>query len=204
MPLHAIVFGGFSTLAEIDALDHQALDAALQETGEGPLPFADYAALAETPDGPERMERVTDGDGAVLFAAKEEHLRDRVARIGLTPRPGVAEVIDAAQAAGVGLALVTRLEGPTRETMFGGLDRIDAGTFATVAADWNEALAALGERAVDCMAVAAEPETAAAARAAGLPVLAFPGAAHRERGFTEASAVVAALSAEGLGLPRPA
>ncbi len=204
MPLHALLFGGFPALAEIDALDHQALDAALQETGEGPLSFGDYAALAEVPDGPARMERVTDGDGAALFEAKQEHLRERIALIGLTPRPGVAEAIDAAQAAGVRLGLVSDLDGATREEMFAAFGRFDAGTFDTIAEDWRQALTALGEAPVDCLAVAADPEGAAAAQAAGLTVVAFPGTAHRARPFAQVSAETQALSLDLLGLPKPA
>lgn len=204
MPLHAILFGGFPALAEIDALDHQALDAALQESGEGPLSFADYAALAAVPDGPDRMERASDGEGAVLFAAKQDHLRERVGQIGLTPRPGVAEAIDAAAASGVPLALINDLDGPTTEAMFAGFGRIDAGTFATVSRTWDEALEALGVAPVDALAVAADPETAAAARDSGLPVIAFAGAAHRERDFGDGAEKVGALSPDLLDLPRPA
>ncbi len=203
MPLHALLFGGVSALAEIDALDHQALDAALQESGEGPLSFAAYRELAELPDGPDRMARVTDGDGATLFAAKQDRLRERLAEIGLTPRPGVAEVIDAASAEGVRLVLVSDLDPGTRDAVFAAFQRLETGTFDAVVRDWTEALEDLGDGAPDCMAIAADPETAKAAIAAGLPVTAYPDAAHRHRDFDGVSATTQALSPELLGISKP-
>ncbi len=203
MPINAIVFGGLSALAEIDALDHQALDAALQETGAPALSRETYTALLETPDGPERMARVTDGDAAPLHAAKQEHLLERIRLIGLSERPGVAEVIDAAEAEGVPLILVTDLSEAMLGDVFEAFQRIEPGTFTAIVRDWPAALLDLDAAPADCMAIAADPWAAAAARAAGLPVTAYPSAAHRGRDFKGASAATAALSPELLGLNRP-
>ncbi len=203
MPIHAIAFGGLSALAEIDALDHQALDAALQETGASALSRENYNALLDTPDGPERMERVTDGDGASLFVAKQEHLVERIRLIGLSERPGVAEVIDAAKAEGVPLILVTELAEEVLGHVFEAFQRIEPGTFAAIVRDWPAVLLEIDAEPTDCVAIAADPRTAEAARTAGLPVTAYPSAAHRERAFEGASAVTAALSPELLGLNQP-
>ncbi len=203
MPVHAILFGGLPALAEIDALDHQALDAALQETGAPALPAERYRALLDLPDGPERMERVTDGDGAALHAAKQEYLVDRVGEIGLTPRPGVAEVIDAAAAEGVRLVLVSDLDPETRDAMLAGFQRIEPGTFTAILPRWQAALADLDLAPTDCMAVVADPHAARDAKDQGIPVTAYPSAAYRDHDFADASAITAALSPELLGLNRP-
>jgi HAD superfamily hydrolase (TIGR01509 family) len=193
MTLEAVIFGGLGSLAECAEIDRAAWNAAfrvndlpwdwswdtyseLMRPGGDRRPAARYAAHL----GQAVEAEALDAAHRKIFAAM---LAEAVPL-----RPGVARVLGWAARGGVRLALVSRAEPQPVAALLRATARARAGIAFDVAvlrpdvsrmAPDPEAMALAAEKlgvgAGRSVVVADTPVAARAARAAGLPVLAFPG-----------------------------
>ncbi|EEW26554.1 HAD family hydrolase [Rhodobacter ferrooxidans] len=112
----ALIFDVDGTLAETEELHRRAFNAAFADAGlRWNWSQDDYRALLTTTGGKERIARyVTERGGdpatvpvAELHKAKTAHYVDLMARGQIALRPGIADLIDEARAAGRRLAIAT-------------------------------------------------------------------------------------------------
>jgi HAD superfamily hydrolase (TIGR01509 family) len=208
-----LVFGAIGVLAETSEVQREAYNLAFRQAGlDWDWDAALYRELLQRPGG---MRRITDYaersgdyvDAGSVHARKVANFRAAVLRDGLTPRPGVIETLHAAQDTGMPVAWMTTTGRPTVELMLEGLSgALSEGDFAFVgdrshvetpkpAPDiYIRALAELGLDPHEVLAIEDTPESAAAARAAGLDTVGFPGWAAKERVFPPGVPVVTRLS----------
>lgn len=197
MKAAALIFDLDGTLAETEEIHRAAFNAAFAAAG---LPWRwgreDYRRLLTTTGGRERILRHIREIGAeaagvdvhALHADKTRRYAARLAAGGLVLRPGVADLIGAARAAGRPVAVATTTSRPNVEALalacFGQpatavFDAIAAGDEVATkkpAPDLHLlALDRLGLPAGDCLAFEDSANGLAAARAAGLPCLVAPG-----------------------------
>jgi len=193
MTLEAVIFGGIGTLAEVAELDRAAWNAAFRVHGVAwDWSWDTYAELMR-PGGNRQLAaryaahlgQVVDAE--VLDRTHQNHFATMLAG-GVPLRPGVARVMNWAARGGVKLALVSRSEvEPVRALLVatararGGVAfdvavlRDDVARMAPDPAAMEAALVDLGLGPARAVAVVDTPATLAAARAAGLATLAFPG-----------------------------
>jgi HAD superfamily hydrolase (TIGR01509 family) len=215
----AVLFGAVGTLAETSDLQRRAFEAAFAEAGlDWRWPESLYRDLLTTPGGQARIaryaaERGETVDAAALHRRKTEIFQEMLGALDLPLRAGVAETIAAARARGLRIGLCTATAPENVGRMLAalhpplGADSFDVVTTAGdgVAAKpdpacYRLALDRLGLAAGACVAVEDTPESAAAASAAGIPCLAFPGLYHAGRGFPGTIGETDALSPGVLGL----
>lgn len=216
----AVLFGAIGTIAETSELQRRAFNAAFEEVGLDWYWDAEtYGRLLSLPDGRVRVAAWAGLNGATVdadavFRRKTAHLDALLSAVRLPARPGVADVIAAAGEGSVALGLVTTVPASTVERFLAVTHppvrpdrfacRIDA---ADVAASkpapdcYRLALRRLGLAASDAIAIEDSPQSAEAARAAGIPVLAFPGRYHLGMPFPGVEQVVTTLTPGALGLP---
>lgn len=209
----AIFFGAIGSLTETSEIQREAFNAAFAEAGlDWVWSEEDYLDMLPEPGGLARIERYArerneEVDAAALYDAKVAHFEHLVMDKEILPRPGVRELIDWAQETGIALGFATTTSPQTVSLILGGLapevlrsdfDWIgDAGQVADVkpAPDiYTLGLARLGVAADDAVAIEDTPESAAAARAAGLRTIGFPGAAAEHREFPEGVRLVHQLT----------
>lgn len=215
MSPHAILFGAVGTLTETSELQRQAFNAAFAEAGLSWVWERDaYIEMLHTPGGQRRIElfaasRGQSVDAGALHSAKVDHFRRLAEVVGLRPRPGVMDLIEAAQASGVQLGLVSTTGPDTVALVLNGLaDWVSAGDFSYLgdrtlvarpkpAPDiYLHALEVLQVAPEEALAIEDTPESAMAAVAAGIPTIAFPGDAAAGRVFPEGCRKVSELSAD--------
>lgn len=193
MTLEAVVFGGIGTLAEVAELDRAAWNAAFRTHGIGWNWSWDVYAELMRPGGDRQLAaryaahlgQVVASD--MLDRTHQKHFATMLAG-GVPLRPGVARVMNWAARGGVKLALVSRsdlepvralLKATARERGGVAFDvailRDDVGHRPPHPAGMVAALTQLGVGQGRTVAVVDTPAALEAARAAGLPVLAFPG-----------------------------
>jgi HAD superfamily hydrolase (TIGR01509 family) len=208
-----LVFGAIGVLAETSELQRQAYNLAFRQTGlRWDWSPAVYRRLLHKPGGQARIADVAREQGDLVdadavHARKVANFRAAVLREGLTPRPGVLEMLHAAKAGGLRTAWATTTGRPTVELMLEGLSGSIAETDFDFVGDrshveapkpapeiYQLTLAELGLEAGSVLAVEDTPESAEAALGAGLDVIGFPGWAATERDFPEGVTVVDALS----------
>lgn len=220
MPVRAILFGSIGALTETSELQREAYNAAFREAGlDWEWSRARYAELLLRPGGANRIareaeERGQEVDAANVHRLKSLHFQDRMQQLGLTPRPGVASVIEASRASNARLGFCTTTSRQNVERMLEALaPDVEAGDFAFVGSRdqvqrakpapevYERGLFALGVDATDVIAIEDTPESAAAPIAAGIATIGFPGEYHVGRPFPAGVQVVEALSPGLLGLP---
>lgn len=201
--IKAILFGAIGTLTETSDMQRQSYNAAFRDAGlDWNWSAVDYARMLRDPGGKARIAAFArmqgqEVDAEAVHAAKVAHFRAR-AEEGLTLRPGVAQVIARAREAGTQLAFVTGTGRETVDLVLRGLGaRISRADFAFIGnADlasnakphpqlYEVALASLGLVPGAALAVEDTPESAAAALAAGVACIGFPGTAARDRVFPD-------------------
>ena len=193
MTLEAVIFGGIGTLAEVAELDRAAWNAAFRTHGVDWNWSWDVYAELMRPGGDRQLAARYGAHLGKLVDAKtldRIHQRQFATMLagGVPLRPGVARVMNWAARAGVKLALVSRsevepvralLKATARERGGVAFDvAILRGDVAHMAPHPAGMVAALTQLCVGqgrTVAVADTPAAMEAARAAGLPVLAFPG-----------------------------
>lgn len=197
--LAALLFDFDGTIAETEGLHHRAFNLAFADYGLD-IVWSDalYRDLLQVAGGKERLAFYLKRDLpereaeiapriAEIHATKTRHFQDLARSGGLTPRPGIARLMAEAEARGVPIGIVTTTSRnglvTQMDALFGpnALDR-----FATVITGemakakkpdpdaYNAALAALDLPATRCVAIEDSTIGVAAARAAGLTVVATP------------------------------
>lgn len=193
MTLEALIFGGIGTLAEVAELDRAAWNAAFRTHGVNWTWSWDTYAELMRPGGDRQLAaRYAAHLGQVVNAdalddTHQKHFATMLAG-GVPLRPGVARVMNWAARGGVKLALVSRseiepvralLKATARERGGSSFDiailREDVDRLAPHPEAMVAAITELGVGQGRAVAIVDTPATLEAARAAGLPVLAFPG-----------------------------
>lgn len=193
MTLEALIFGGIGSLAECSELDRAAWNAAFR-MHDVPWDWSADTYHELLRDGGDRQlaARYAAHLGAIVEADTLDATHQKLFAaklVGDVPlRPGVARVMNWAARGGLKLALVSRSEtGPVRALLAatarerGGASfdvavlRADVTRMAPDPEAMQRAVMQLGVGAGRSVVVADTPVAAMAARAAGLPVLAFPG-----------------------------
>lgn len=211
----AILFGSISTLVDSSELQRRAFNTAFSQHGlDWSWDQDEYAALLTGNGGQDRVaayaaERGDDVDAAAVHATKSELFRSLLADESPEPRPGVVETIRSAKEAGhrVGLVTTTSAENVAAVLAVPGLSRSDFDVVVDAddvdepkpaAEAYRHALSALGEHASDAVAIEDNTGGVTSARAAGLPVVAFPNTNTTGHDWSEATEQVDALTLDHL------
>lgn len=214
----ALLFGAIGTLVETSDLQRRAFNAAFSDAGMDWTWDADtYRGLLTSPGGRRRIadyaqSRGQTVDADALHGAKVRHFERMARDEGLRLRDGVTGLIGAARDRGMALGLATTTGADTVDLVFAGLDgaltREDFDFIGSKDAVPNGKpapdiyLLALGRICVApdaALAIEDTPESAAAAIAAGIETIAFPGWAAAERDFPGAALRVTELGPDLLG-----
>jgi HAD superfamily hydrolase (TIGR01509 family) len=216
----AVLFGSIGTLAETSEISRDAFNQAFQANGLGwNWARDDYVAMLAKSGGRNRIAEYAeskgqDVDADAIYRSKSDIYHASLAEAGLTPRPGVLETIAAARETGTKLGMVTTTSPDTvaaildalgpevrREDFAVVVDISKVSTTKPDAAAYTFALDTLGEQPEGCVAIEDNVTGVTAAAAAGVPVVAFPGANTADHDFTQARSVVDRLDPADL-LPR--
>lgn len=214
--LDALIFDVDGTLAETEELHRRAFNAAFAEAGLGwHWTEKDYHALLKATGGKERITRYATEIGlnpanipvASLHAAKTLHYGALMTRGEISLRPGIADLMGQARAAGLRLAVATTTSLPNVEVLcqavFGKpadqvFEVIIAGDMVSAKKPAPDAyLLALHHLCLTAgQAVALEDSRNGlrAAKAAGLAVCVSPGVYTRDEDFRDADLLVAQFS----------
>ncbi len=217
MSLQALIFDVDGTLAETEELHRRAFNTAFAEAGLGWVwSVADYGQLLRTTGGKERIavhasvERLplAPADIAALHARKTAIYTDLVARGELEARPGVRELIEAAQTGGLRLGIATTTSLPNVEALCRAIWRLPAtGIFDVIAAGdevahkkpdpavYHLCLDRLGVPASRAIAFEDSANGLRAARAAGLRCVVTPALYTRHESFDGADWLLDSLAA---------
>ncbi|MCO7241097.1 HAD family phosphatase [Aeromicrobium sp. CnD17-E] len=213
--MSAILFGSISTLVDSSELQRRAFNTAFSQHGlDWSWDQEEYAALLTGNGGQDRVaayaeQRGDDVDAAAVHATKSEVFRTLLAEEAPEPRAGVIETIRAAKEAGHRLGFVTttsadnvaavlKVPGLSAADFDVVVDADDVDEPKPAAEAYRHALAALGEHASDAVAVEDNTGGVASARAAGLPVVAFPNTNTADHDWSEATERVDALELDDL------
>ena len=218
-PLKAVIFGAIGTIAETSDLQRQSFNSAFAEAGlDWHWSPTFYQSLLQTNGGQERLREFRDADPARhsvgnatiehLHSAKTRHYVELLeASDALKPRPGVAELVALCLAQNIRLAWCTSTSldnvGSIQRALAGKLplDRFD--TIVTIdkikrvkpAPDaYIYALAQMGLRPHEVIAIEDTPVSIAAAKAAGIYCIGTPGATTGRQDFSQADCVVTDLT----------
>jgi HAD superfamily hydrolase (TIGR01509 family) len=216
--LQAVIFGAIGVIAETSDLQRQAFNAAFAEAG------LDWAWDAETyrdllliNGGQTRLRAFRDADAAragvsdaviaTIHERKTAHYAQIISGGGLAPRAGVAALMAACKAAGVVTALCTSTSRANVDAIADGLaGQLDFADFSSIttidkiaavkpAPDaYLYCLSALGLAADEVIAIEDTPVSMASARAAGISVIATPGAMTSDQDFSDAALVAPDLN----------
>ena len=113
MTLQAVFFGAIGTLAETSELQRRAYNMAFAAADlDWVWDRESYARMLREPGGKTRIRTYAEQagdrvDAAAVHAAKQMYFAMLLAREGVDLRPGVGDLINAVQARGLLLALVT-------------------------------------------------------------------------------------------------
>ncbi|MCZ8379120.1 HAD-IA family hydrolase [Mycobacterium sp. CPCC 205372] len=189
----AILFGSISTVADTSELQRRAFNGAFEDHGlDWNWSQDDYREMLGANGGADRIDEYAKAvgdevDAAAVHATKSEIFQRLVADSGLAPRPGVADVIDAAKAKGVKLGFVTTTSRANITALLSALEpHLGADPFDLIvdsdavdtpkpdAACYLWALEQLGEDAAKSVAIEDNAGGVKAATAAGVTCIAFP------------------------------
>ncbi len=189
----ALLLGSISTLADTSELQRDAFNRAFAQHGlDWEWGQDEYAALLTGNGGRDRVadyarERGQDVDADAVHATKSELFQQALAETEVSPRAGLVETIRQAQESGTRVALVTTTSRANLEALDRALgdhlsldaldlvvDASQVGTPKPDPAAYTYALEQLGEDAGSCVAVEDNVGGVEAARAAGVPCVAFP------------------------------
>lgn len=219
MSVSAILFGAIGTLSETSDIQRRAFNMAFAELDLGWHWDADsYREMLRNTGGIKRVETYARAvgqqvDAVRVHALKQDFFARLVAAEGIAPRPGVAEVIEAARETGVQIGLATTTSRAQVGVILDGLDpAIQRAEFEYVgdrdrvawpkpAPDiYLDALATLGVPPSGAIAIEDTPESAEAALGADLTVLGFPGLAARDRAFPAGVTLIDELTPGRVGV----
>ena len=223
MTRKAILFGSIGTIADITELEREAYNQAFAEDGlEWNWSKPAFSELRNAPGGRDRIAAYAEASDVrcnpfALHQRKVEIFSDAVARTGLTPRPGVMELIGFAKQNGIKVALCTTTSRANVEAVLNGLDGAllrstfdfvgDVESVAAAKPDpeiFETAMAKMDVFPSQCLAIEDTPFAFRAALAAGIDCVAFPGADYQGADFDGAYAVVQRLSSDLLRMTEAA
>ena len=189
----AILFGSISTLADTSEIQRDAFNTAFAEHGlDWTWDQEEYAGLLGSNGGRDRVaayadDRGEDVDADAVHATKSRIYQGALRLAAVAPREGVAETIRAAKEQGLKVGLVTTTSADNLSALGDALaDEIDFSDFDVVvdqskvsnrkpdAEAYAYALAQLGVDASDAVAIEDNLGGVESAKAAGVPVVAFP------------------------------
>jgi HAD superfamily hydrolase (TIGR01509 family) len=209
--LKAVIFGAIGVIAETSDLQRQAFNRAFAEAGlDWNWDAATYRRLLSINGGQARLRAyrdecakpsdVTEAVVATLHERKTHHYAALTANGSLSPRSGVAELIKACLNAGVRVALCTSTSLENVNAIKDALgDALDFGSFACITAidkigavkpapdAYLYCLSQLGLSAHEVVAIEDTPVSMASAIAAGISVVATPGAMTDDQDFSGAA-----------------
>jgi HAD superfamily hydrolase (TIGR01509 family) len=215
----AVIFGAIGVIAETSELQRQAFNLAFDEQGlDWNWDSETYRRLLLINGGQTRLRAYRDEGAqrsdvaeaviAKLHERKTHHYAALTANGSLKPRRGVAELIKACQVADVRVALCTSTSVENIDAVKAALgDALNFGAFASIttidkiaavkpAPDaYLHCLGALGVTADEVIAIEDTPVSMTSARAAGVRVIATPGAMTADQDFSDAALVVPDLNA---------
>lgn len=210
--MRALLFGSIGTLADTSELQRACYNAAFAEHGlDWTWDAATYRDLLARSGGRHRIETQAKAEGRSVDTRSLHLTKSRLFQEALTqgkarPRPGVMETIAWARNAGVKLGLVTTTSRlnvvrlldclglmSTRFTIIVTEDDVAAPKPAPDC--YHYAAACLATTREDCLAIEDNSDGVKAARAAGLPCLAWPGSYTRDHDFLDARPFSGALLA---------
>jgi HAD superfamily hydrolase (TIGR01509 family) len=213
----AVIFGAIGVIAETSDLQRQAFNLAFREQGlDWEWNSETYRRLLSINGGQSRLRAYRDEDAqradvteaaiATIHERKTHHYAALTKAGALTPRPGVAALIKACQNGGVHVALCTSTFAENVDSIKAALgDAFDFGAFASIttidkigavkpAPDaYIHCLSQLGLSAQEVVAIEDTPVSMASALAAGIAVIATPGAMTDDQDFAGAALVVGDL-----------
>jgi HAD superfamily hydrolase (TIGR01509 family) len=191
--MSAILFGSISTIADTSELQRQAFNQAFAAHGlDWNWNQEDYRSMLAQSGGRARIaeyakNRGEQVDADAVHATKSDIFQTSLASAQIAPRPGVIDTINAAQANGWKLALVTTTSIDNVSALLNALAPevqrqdfdliIDASQVQAPKPDkaaYVFALSELDESAEDCVAIEDNADGVRSAGAAGLPCVAFP------------------------------
>ena len=210
----AVIFGAIGVIAETSDLQRQAFNRAFAEQGlDWQWDSATYRRLLVINGGQARLRAyrkemsqesaVSDAMIATLHARKTDHYADLTVAGALRPRRGVAELIQTCRKAGIRIALCTSTSLDNVEAIASALgETLDFGAFESIttidkigavkpAPDaYRHCLSQLNLSARDVVAIEDTPVSMASAIAAGIAVIATPGAMTSDQDFSAAALVI--------------
>lgn len=222
MPLAALIFDVDGTMAETEELHRKAFNASFEAAGLTWRWSRDlYAGLLEITGGKERIRHYVAAHCAVpslgaeaiarLHADKTARYTALVGSAAMALRPGVARLLDEAEAAGLRLAIATTTSpanvtalleatlGPSGPSRFAVIAAGDCVPAKKPAPDvYHLALARLQLTAEACVAFEDTPNGLHAARGAGIRTIVTTSVYGGTTGFADAFAVVDNLGDPGL------
>ena len=215
----AVIFGAIGVIAETSDLQRQAFNLAFAEAGlDWNWDAVTYRRLLSINGGQTRLRAyrdeapsrsgVTEAMIATLHERKTHHYAALTANGSLTPRKGVAELIKACQDAGVRVALCTSTSVENVDAIKAALgDALDFEAFASITTidklgavkpapyAYLHCLSQLKLSAHEVVAIEDTPVSMASAIAAGITVIATPGAMTSDQDFSGAAIKVDDLAA---------
>lgn len=218
-----ILFGSISTLADTSELQRQAFNDAFQAYGlDWEWSREDYAGMLGSNGGAQRIEeyaasRGLDVDAAAVHAKKSQIFQKLLGSSSVSPRPGVVDVVEEAKRGGHGLGFVTTTSQGNIDALLAALQpHISAEMFDLIVNRdsvsspkpdpevYQYALQTMGADASDAVAIEDNVGGVSAARAAGIPCVAFPNENTSGGDFSAADETVDSLDATKiLGLSAP-
>ncbi len=221
--MQALFLGSIGTLADTSELQREAYNTAFADAGlDWHWDRDSYRRMLARSGGRDRIERYAADygvtvDAAALHSAKRRRFHDDLDWGRARVRPGVMELLDEAEERGVPTALVSTSDGEDVDRVLAGIG-MDRRDFAIVvdASDvvapkpapdcYHLACARLAMAPERCVAIEDNPQGAAAAAAAKLSVLGWPGVNTRDLDFGSARVVdgpsIRDAALDALGLAR--
>ncbi len=189
----AILFGSISTLADTSEIQRDAFNRAFAEHGlDWTWDQEEYAGLLGSNGGRDRVaayaaDRGETVDADAVHATKSRIYQETLRSTDVAPRAGVVETFQAAKDQGLQVGLVTTTSADNLAALGDALaGKVDFAGFDVVvdqskvsnrkpdAEAYSFALAQLGADASDAVAIEDNLGGVESARAAGVPVVAFP------------------------------
>ena len=215
----AVIFGAIGVIAETSDLQRQSFNLAFAEAGlDWGWDEATYRRLLSINGGQTRLRAFRDEDAkrsdvteamiATLHERKTHHYAALTAHGSLTPRRGIVKLFKACQDAGVRVALCTSTSVDNVDAINTAMgDALDFSAFASITTTdkigavkpapdaYLHCLSQLGLSAHEVVAIEDTPVSMASAVAAGIAVIATPGAMTDDQDFSGSALKVDDLAA---------
>lgn len=215
--MSAILFGSISTIADTSELQRQAFNQAFQAHGlDWCWHRAEYLTMLENSGGRDRIADYAKAigqtvDAGAIHRSKSEFFQNSLTADRVQPRAGVVETIQGAKSQGFKVAFVTTTSQENISLLMAALrSSIQITDFDLILnansvdrpkpdkAAYNFALAKLGEKSADCIAIEDNLGGVESAIAAGVDCVAFPNKNTAGHDFKRANYVVDRLNFDEL------